>query len=334
MRLYLIQIEGNIETTYDITEVVASFNWNGSGQQVSRSLEVDVLNAPLDTNLDGVPQISAGDFVKLAESESATAVFFGMFYNSDRASAIGTITYTAYDMLYHALKSSWSRSFKNMTPEAIALACCQEVGITPGNITATGIVLKKMLIDNESVYNTMLKAYNKASLINTKKYFFKMTGMVLDVIVKGYVESGILLTDDSNLTDCNIKEDASDLVNRVKIYDADGNQVGVVSDEESIKKYGVFQTTYSQQDGVNSETAAKENFKAPSQEYTCEAIGDMGCLSGYGVYIKDTSTGLVGHYWIIQDSHHFENGVHTMSLTLSFKNLMSEDELTYSEEDE
>lgn len=334
MNLYLIQIEGNIETTYDITEIVASYTWQGSMEQASRQLDVDVLNAPLDPNLQDVPIISAGNFVKLAESEDATPLFFGMFYNSDRASQVGTITYTAYDMLYHALKSTWSRSFKNMTAEAITIACCQEVGITPGKIIATGINIKKMLIDNENIFDTMLKAYNKVSLINGKKYMFKMSGMALDVQEKGYVSSGILLTDDSNLTDVNIKEDANDIVNRVKIYDQNGNQIGVVNDEESIKKYGVFQQTYSQEEGVAPEAAAKENFKTPTQEFSCEAIGDIGCIAGYGIYIKDTSTGLVGHYWITQDSHHFEGGVHTMSLTLSFKNLMTESELTYSEEDE
>ena len=50
MNLYLIQIEGNIETTYDITEIVASYTWQGSMEQAARQLDVDVLNAPLDPN--------------------------------------------------------------------------------------------------------------------------------------------------------------------------------------------------------------------------------------------------------------------------------------------
>ena len=124
-------------------------------------------------------------------------LFFGMFYNSDRASQVGTITYTAYDMLYHALKSTWSRSFKNMTAEAITIACCQEVGITPGNIIATGINIKKMLIDNESIFDTMLKAYNKTELHFGMDYIIptpfdpRLKEYVASAVSKAAVDSGV-----------------------------------------------------------------------------------------------------------------------------------------------
>ena len=327
MTLYLIKKKA----TYDITQAVTKYTWSGSLDQASRALDFSLVNAPLDKNLSGIPMVAMGDFVKL--KDGSNTVFYGMVYTSEKTSAIGDVTYTCYDLLYHLTKSSWSKSFKDTTAEAIAKVCCKEVGIPVGSLATTKIKLAKLLIDSETLYDTILKAYNKASLANGKKYHIRMNGKKLDVKEKGYIVGKVMLTDATNLTQTSVKESATDIINRVKIYDDKGNQTGVVANSKSVSKYGVFQAVYKKQDGVDSKKAAKEGFKEPTQEITLEAIGNIACMSGYAVYIKDEATGLIGKYWIMDDQHTFENGVHTMSLTLSFKNLMSTSEITYSEED-
>ena len=317
MKLYLIQKKA----TYDITNVVTRITWSGSLEQASRSIEFSVINAPLDPHTKGIPNVATGDFVRL--KESGDTLFFGMIFITERTTEIGDVAYTAYDLLYHFTKSSWCRSFKNKTAEAITKECCQEVGVTAGSIIATKVVLAKLLIDNETIYDTILKAYKKASKTTGKKYLIRMVDTKLSVIVKGNTTSKIMLTDSTNITKASIKEDAADIINRVKIYDDKGKQTGVVSSSGSLKKYGVFQAVYTEEEGVNAKDAAKESFKEPTQEITLEALGDITCLSGYAIQLKDKSTGLTGKYWIIDDKHTFENGVHTMTLTLSFKNLMS-----------
>lgn len=326
MKIYLVKKKA----TYDITQMATKYTWSGSLDQASRSLELSIVNAPLDKNLSSLPSISVGDFVQLLDG--STVRFFGMVYTSETTSAIGEVAYTCYDLLYHFTKSTWCKSFKNTTAEAITKTCCKEVGVTAGSVVKTKVKISKLLIDNETIYDTILKAYNKVTLKNGKKFLIAMEGTKLTVKEKGIVKTSVMLTDSTNLTKISLKEDASDIVNRVKIYDDKGKQTGVVSDNGSVKKYGVFQTTYKQEEGVNAKTAAKASYKEPSQEITLEAIGDVGCISGYAVYVKDEATGLVGKYWIISDQHNFENGAHTMSLTLSFKNLMSTSEITYSEE--
>ncbi len=317
MKLYLIKKKA----TYDLSNVVTSITWSGSLEQASRSVEFSVCNAPLDTNLKSLPNIATGDFIRL--KESGETLFFGMIYVTERTSQVGEVAYTAYDLLYHFTKSSWCRSFKNKTAEAITRECCKEVGVTAGSIVATKVNLAKLLIDNETIYDTMLKAYKKASKTTGKKYLIRMVDIKLSVIVKGNTTSKIMLTDSTNITQASIKESAEDIINRVKIYDDRGKQTGVVSSSDSLKKYGVFQAVYTEEEGVNAKTAAKESFKEPTQEITLEAIGDITCISGYAIQLKDKSTGLTGKYWIIDDKHSFSNGVHTMTLTLSFKNLMS-----------
>ena len=50
--------------SYDITEALASYSWSGATLSAGRTLEIDCVNAPYDSNVKA-PQISLGDFVAL-----------------------------------------------------------------------------------------------------------------------------------------------------------------------------------------------------------------------------------------------------------------------------
>jgi hypothetical protein len=61
-----------------------------------------------------------------------------------------------------------------------------------------------------------------------------------------------------------------------------------------------------------------------TKEASVSAIGNVKAISGYSIEINDTATGLKGKFYITDDSHTFENGTHTMSLGLAWKNEMDE----------
>ena len=92
--------------------------------------------------------------------------------------------------------------------------------------------------------------------------------------------------------------------------------------DKNVTTYGIFQDAYVKEEGVNATTAAKNMLIGVSKESSVEAIGNIKCISGYAVKIKDSLTGLTGKFWINTDSHTWSNGVHTMSLNLAFKNIM------------
>ena len=58
-------------------------------------------------------------------------------------------------------------------------------------------------------------------------------------------------------------------------------------------------------------------------------MGNLQCIAGNGVEVYDQTTGLSGLFWIDNDSHTWENGIHMMSLELNFQNVMD-----YKESDE
>jgi hypothetical protein len=113
------------------------------------------------------------------------------------------------------------------------------------------------------------------------------------------------------------------MVDQVRIYNSKGKQVGVVKNAGNIKRYGIYQSVYTKEKGVNAKTAAKNMLSGVEKKVNIEAIsGNIKCVAGDGIVVFDKATGLNGVFWIQNDTHTWDNGIHTMSLELSFKNVM------------
>lgn len=309
--------------TYDITQMVESVDWSGSTESVARTADITIINAPYDKNISSLPRPATGDFISLTEEKE---LFFGRVYGIEKTSEIGTVTVNCIDNLQYLLKSKWNYNFKNKTAEAIAAQVLADVQFPVHTLTPTGINIKSMLCQGETIYDIIMQAYTIAHKVNQKLYMCLLENNKLSVVEKGIIVTNYKLSEGLNITKSSFTESTESIINKVKIYDDKGNQVGEVTDEESIKQYGLFQELYTVEEGVNQTTAANLMLTQPEQTLSIEAIGDMNCLSGYGVTVEDSVTGMKGLYWIKSDKHSFKDGVHTMELELSFKNLMDEKE--------
>ena len=113
------------------------------------------------------------------------------------------------------------------------------------------------------------------------------------------------------------------MVNVVKIINEHERQIGKVRKKEWVEKYGIYQQIYKKEKGINERTAANNLLSGIETQIAIETIdGKLECIAGSGVQLHDKATGLDGLFWIEADSHVWENGNHTMSLELSFKNIM------------
>lgn len=327
MKLILTKQSGE---QYDITNAVTKVDWSGSSSQASRELSVDYVNAPFDNY--GLPEISTGDFISFTPEDEE--VFYGQFFGSEKSTAIGTITFTAYDAMKNLLESNGQYNFKNTTAEAVAAQVCGDAQIPIRYLYPTGTAIKSMLCDDMALYDIIMAAYTKAHKITGDKYFPMIYKRGFAVYKTEWIVKGLTLSEDVNLTEADIKETMDSIVNRVKIYDEDGKQIGEVKDDDSLKLYGTFQSVYTQEDGVNPEDGAKALLSvSPTQTIKVSAVGDVNCLSCYYVTVADKTTGLSGRYWISSDKHTWENGSYTMELELTFDAIMEEKESSKEEED-
>ena len=326
MRLQLIKAAGG---TYDITNAVTKIEWSGSAQSAARQLSIDYINAPYDNF--GLPVISTGDYLSFAPKDEE--VFFGQIFGTEKSSAVGTITFTAYDWMKHLLESSGQYNFKNLPPETIATMVCNDAGVPIRYLYPTGINIASMLCDDMSLYDIIMAAYTKAHRITGDKYFPMIYKRGLGVYKTEWIVKGFTLDDSTNLMEASIEESMDNLVNRVKIYSDQGAQIGEVQDANSLLLFGIYQKIYKQEKDVDPTTAAANLLKTlPTQTIKVKSLGDVNCLSCYFVTVSDATTGLSGKYWISSDKHTWENSAYTMELELSFDSIMTEVESTKEEE--
>lgn len=309
----------------DITNFITTITWSGSVNQASRQLEIGVLYTPIDKNLSNI-NINIGDRI-IFYSDNNKLLINAMVYTRERLSEQGTVSYSCYDELNRLCKSNGTYSFKNTTPERITKKICADLKLDTTNIVETKVNISKLLIDGESYYTILMKAYTKAHKASGKKYMPLMINKKLSVIEKGQIVESFVLEDKVNITSSSYSESLENMINKVRIFNDKGKQIGEVASKTNIDKFGIFQDVYSKEEGVNEYTAAKNMLQDIDKEASVEALGNIECISGYGVKIKDSISGLTGIFWIDGDSHTWENGVHTMTLDLTFKNLMDIQEI-------
>ena len=100
------------------------------------------------------------------------------------------------------------------------------------------------------------------------------------------------------------------------------------------KLKGTGSTTYSSTDEngntttiidiKKANTEAEKMLQGRERSASLDGYGDTTCITGYGVTVKDTSTGLTGLFYIDTDEHTWQNGDYTIRLNLNYKNLMNE----------
>lgn len=322
IRVYLYKSDSK---KYDLTNLAASVEWSGSAQSAGRTLQVAVVNAPYDSTIS-VPPIASGDYFSLVDDKEGE-VFLGQIFGVERSNQLGTITYTAYDMMKNLIESTGQYNFKNLTPEEITARVCADVQVPVRYLYPSGINIESLICDNMSIYDIIMAAYTKAYRVTGLKYFPMIYKREFAVYSSVWVVNGLVLSDRTNLFEANITEGVDKMVNRVRILDSQGTQIGEVQDAPSMEKYGIFQTIYKQEKGVDPVTAANKLLNtAPEQTLNVSALGDINALSNYFIKVTDGATGLSGQYWIASDTHKWENGSHTMALDLRFDSIMDEKE--------
>lgn len=325
MKLTLTKPDGQ---QYDITRAVTKYEWSGSASSAARQLSFDYVNAPYDTF--DLPQVSTGDAVSF--TPESDEVFYGQIFGSEKSTVVGTITFTATDIMKNLLESTGQYNFKNLPPETIGQMVCDDAQVPVRYLYPTGVNIASMLCDDMSLYDIIMAAYTKAHRITGDKYFPMIYKRGFAVYKTEWIVTNFVLDEMENLMEASIEESMNSIVNRVKIYDDKGAQIGEVEDANSLALFGVYQAIYKQEKDIDPATAAKNLLQVkPSQTIHVSGIGDMNCLSCYFVRVSDKTTGLSGKYWISSDTHIWENDTYTMKLELAFDSIFTEVESSQEE---
>lgn len=302
----------------NISPTIGEAVWSGSAAQAARSLAFTVAYSPDDKHYK-MPQIKNGDEIRFYSD--GELLFVGEVTTRERKSEAGFLSYTAQDGLAHLLKSFGTYRMKNTTPEKIAMLVCKDAEVPIGELERTKVTINKIFFQERAYYEIIMAGYTKAYRKNGKKYIARMKGGKLSVTEKGKVIEDFYLKEGRRILSSTYTETLDNMVNRVYIYDSSNKKIGSISNDDWIEKYGVYQNAITVDSG-DGKTEAKNALHGIDKTATMECEGNIKCISGDGIVIKDFRTGLNGKYWIENDTHTWKEGNYTMSLELAFKNVM------------
>uniref|UniRef100_UPI00374EEB2A C40 family peptidase n=1 Tax=Clostridioides difficile TaxID=1496 RepID=UPI00374EEB2A len=246
-----------------------------------------------------------------------------MIINRSKDSSNNSISFVSKDMGFLLTQSEVSYNFKDKLVEDITKQVFNDNKFAIGNIPKTGVKYTKMFI-GVTGYDTIMSAYTEASKTTKKKYMIESSVDKFNVIEKGTVTLNVMFEEGSNLINTSFSESMENVKNKVIVVDQYGNKISEKIDNEIFKDVGVIMQKVIQQQ-ENSTVDIESEFKGIEQTCSLKGYGDVTCITGRGVKVKDSYTGLVGLFYIDTDKHSWDSsGNYEIDLDLNFQNIMDE----------
>ncbi|WP_330663056.1 XkdQ/YqbQ family protein, partial [Clostridioides difficile] len=162
-------------------------------------------------------------------------------------------------------------------------------------------------------YDTIMSVYTEASKSTKKKYMIESNLDKFNVIEKGVVTLNITFEEGFNLINTNFSESMENVKNKVLVVDQYGNKISEKINDSIFKDVGVIMQKVIQQQ-ENSTIDIDGEFKGIEKTCSLKGYGDITCVTGRGVKVKDSYTKLIGLFYIDTDKHTWQNGDYQIEL--------------------
>lgn len=316
MTLYLTKSAG----TRDITTILTMWTWSGDKATISRQLSGTV--AYIENSQLPVPEI--GDLVTMLEGTEKK--FVGIILQRSLGSEDSTMDFTAFDYGYYLQRNDGTYKFTGASPEEMTRLVCGDRSIPVAQLPSTGLQLWRKFA-GVKLNQLITTVWTLASEKNGKTYALRYTPAGLLVKERSISQSSLVLKASSNLMDATTKEDASQMVNSVAIYDSNGNFLRRIGDSDAQKLCGVMEQHITQSEGkeADADATARKALEDGRQKrtVTVNVLGDTALLTGETVEVREAKTGLTGIFWIDADIHTWKNKNYYSKLTLNCRNVMA-----------
>jgi len=320
LRLFLTTSAG----TKDISQLAPAITWSGEYTQCARTLDFGLLSSPTDTNIPAIDcPLGAGVTLALDDME----LFSGFIVSRTKSTESSVIDITAFDRGFYIKRNKASYQFKGTTPEDITRRICADFGIETGYIAQTGVKISRSFVAT-TLYHIIQTAYTLASRETGEKYLVRFEGSKLSVVKVGAEGAVALIAGESNLMSASTTESIENMINQVQIVSKEGTVRDTVRDESLIRLYGLLQEQIRSVDGEDMRAEAKRLIENNGviQRITVHNLGDVHCVAGNAVAVEEPYTGLVGLFYIENDTHTWKNGQYYNKLVLNYRRMMDEKE--------
>ena len=300
----------------DITKYVISYDWSGALEQAGRKLNFSLVTNPYDANFVNA-DLKLGDTVEFYGDN--ILLFSGKIWCMDRKTDSYTYEYVAYDNLIYAAKSKLHQKFENSTVKNVINYVASQYNLGIKSLCEDCDRIVSFIADGMTGTEIIKKALELLYEQTQKKYHIIYIQNQILVIPETEVIEQYNIIAGQNLISASHSASLEDMVNKVIITDKDGNKIGEVSNNNDLQ-YGCIQDFYKIDEKKDSNQAAKAMLKSVKENTSVQAVGNVQCIAGYSVYLQVED--IKARFRIVSDSHKISNNMHTMDLTLDFKEVV------------
>lgn len=300
----------------DLTQLVQTITWSGDVRQVCRELSAS-LAVPRDGSVEP-PALEEG--AVLALRRAGSPLFTGPLLTATTTTQSSAVDLSALDRGRFLLGNEGWYKFSGVTPEGAAAALARDFGIPTGSLAATGVFISRKFpgVSLDKILRTL---YNLAGERNGKRYLIRFTGAGELEVVEKPNSASLTIASTMGVTNT---WDITNLQNSVAIYTSQGSLVRRVEDGASMGRNGRLEHVLTQRDGEDAggEAQAWLEDHGLTQKLTVETLGDPRLITGSGVLLKDTGSGVSGLFWVDSDTHTWKNKQYFTKVTLNFRNIV------------
>ena len=317
MEIYLTQDQ----STRRITDILLNWSWSGDKSTLVRQLVAEIV---FDEST-GLPVPQMGDAVMMTD-DSGNPIFDGVVLRRSAGSEETSMSFTCFDRGIYCRRNDGTYKFRDATPESITRQVCADYEIPIVSLPSTGVKISRKFagVALDKIFET---AWTLATQQTEDKYAITYTPKGLLVAVRDVSERSIVLKAESNLMDARTVEDATNIVNSVAIYDADGSFQRRVGTDDAQKLFGLMERhlTENASSDVDIDKEAQKLLDdgVMTQTVTVDVLGDLSLITGQTVVVRENKTGLQGIFWIDADVHTWKRDNYYCKLTLNCRNVVS-----------
>lgn len=307
----------------DISQLITNLSWGGDAREAARRLEFSYVYG--GDYYTPKYKILTGSLVVLTNDQGAE-LFRGVVWEPEITVGEGSVT--CFDHAIYLTHNMATYKFVNMAPDAMIKKICSDFGIQTGSIAATGITLSKLILREQLLWDMIVIILTEAGKRTGKKYRAVMKLGKLNIEEVGKQTQRWIIAEGSNLISASYRESLENMKNRVVIVGDKDQILADLRNDSLIKQYGMLQE-YKRESNIKAAEAqviAKNlltELGKLSQEWDIEALGIDDVEAGQMIEVLEPTTGIVGQYYVLTDSHQISNGVHTMQLSLDLKAIIA-----------
>lgn len=303
------------QSTHRITDILLNWSWSGDKSTLVRQLVAEIV---FDEST-GLPVPQMGDAVMMTD-DSGNPIFDGVVLRRSAGSEETSMSFTCFDRGIYCRRNDGTYKFRDATPESITRQVCADYEIPIVSLPSTGVKISRKFagVALDKIFET---AWTLATQQTEDKYAITYTPKGLLVAVRDVSERSIVLKAESNLMDARTVEDATNIVNSVAIYDADGSFQRRVGTDDAQKLFGMMERhlTENASSDVDIDKEAQKLLDdgVMTQTVTVDVLGDLSLITGQTVVVRENKTGLQGIFWIDADVHTWKRDNYYCKLTLN-----------------